>query len=449
MPQTLTTMPDTDLQRPAEADPSPGHTADGDPLHGPFDTVAELLGAVVGLASEGDAEAVYSRIADLIHQLIDYDLFGVMLWNGAEKHLESVFVRRTPGSSSEKLTLSLGEGLCGVAGAERRAVRVGDVRLDRRYVSCGDTRVRSELVVPMVFEGRLLGLLDLESHRPDAFTAAHERLLTTLAANVAVALENVQLLARLQRDEKCLARDLQTARGIQRSLLPRTTPWTPGLRLGVANAAAQELGGDVYDFFGYGGERTAVAVGDVAGKGTAAALYGSMTIGLLRGYIADNRCDPRCVLTYLNDELRQLEVERRFLAFSFAVYHREHRRLLLSNAGLPYPWLVRDGRAREIELGGVPLGAMARPVHGQLELDLLPGDRVVFATDGIEECLGCPIRFAGQPFGSDGVQRTLEATADRPPQEMAQALLDATQVHLGTRLQASDDRTVLALQVTG
>ncbi len=390
-----------------------------------------------------DRKELLERVAKRIKRLIDYQLFSVLLWDEEAERLESILSVRWNGCTSRKFDVAVGQGLIGAAAALKRPVRVSDVRRDPRYLHCGDEDVRSELALPLLIKDRLIGVLDFESYREDAFSADAERLLATLASNVAIALENASLYERVKRDERRLAKDLRTAREMQRFLLPRTTPWMPGLQTAVAYRPARHLGGDLYDFLSYGEGRTAIAVGDVAGKGTGAALYGALAIGLLRGYMADNRCEPSCVLGYLNDELHQLEAERRFLALAFAIYDREDGTLSVANSGLPYPLLVRGGEVREIRSSGLPVGAMATADYRHATLELEAGDVVVFATDGIEECLDP----AGEPFGDERVHRTLAELAGRSAQEIADGLLAATDAHLGGRREASDDRTVVVLRV--
>ncbi|MCG8462829.1 MAG: SpoIIE family protein phosphatase [Holophagales bacterium] len=400
------------------------------------------------LTSILDRERLLETIARIVGRLVEYQLFVVLLWDENEQVLRSVFERRVDEGLNPRPTLRLGEGLCGSAAALRLPVRVGNVHLDPRYVPCTEgSKVKSELAVPLVFEGRLLGVLDVESYHYDAFDAEHEQILSTLGANVAVALENSELYNRLRLDEQRLSRDLHTAREVQRFLLPRSTPWVPGLQVGVANATARDLGGDIYDFLSYDDGRTAFAIGDVAGKGTGAALYGSLAIGLLRGSAADNCCSARDAVAYLDDELRQLQVERRFLALAFAVFDRERRTLEVVNSGLPYPFLLRDGEAREIELGAIPLGttplgAGQRPRRPSVTLELRPGDTVVFTTDGIEECLDPQQR----PFGSERIELLLPSLAHMPARDLAERLIEATDRHRGPR-EASDDRTVLVIRV--
>ncbi len=395
------------------------------------------------LASILDRHQLLERVAESIKRFIDYQLFSVVLWDDDENRLESVHSVRWNGCTAKKFGVAAGKGLIGAAAELRQPVRVGDVRLDERYLNCGDDAVRSELALPLLIQGRLIGVLDLESYHGNAFSAEDERLLMTLAANVAVALENAALYERVRADERRLAADLETAREMQRTLLPRTTPWVPGLQTAVAYSPARHLGGDLYDFLSYGEGRTAVAVGDVAGKGTSAALYGSLAIGLLRGYMAENRCEPSCVLTHLNDELHQLQADKRFLALAFAVFDSDDLSLKVANSGLPYPLLLRAGEVREIEAAGVPVGAMANPGYRHLELQLEPGDVVVFTSDGIDECRGP----TDEPFGAERVRRTLESLAGGSARDVADGLLAATEAHLCGQCEPSDDRTVVVLRV--
>ena len=133
-------------------------------------------------------------------------------------------------------------------------------------------------------QDRLIGVLDLESSQLAAFTAQHERMLVALGPFIAIALENSRLYQDARENELRLQNDLDTAREIQLQLLPRGAREVPGLDISAAYVPARELGGDFYDFLPYGEGRLALALGDVSGKGTAAALYGSLAIGMCRWF---------------------------------------------------------------------------------------------------------------------------------------------------------------------
>src|SRR3989475_12189792 len=309
-----------------------------------------------------------------------------MLWNEQTQHLESIFAMCCGDAIPARLRIPLHKGLTGTAAGERRVLRINDVSEDPRYIHCeSGVAARSELVVPLLLCDRLIGVLDLESSEPHAFTLEHERMLTTLGSYIAVALENARLYQETRDAQLRLQQDLDMAREIQRGLLPNGAREVPGLDLAAGYVPARELGGDFYDFLPYGRGRLGFMVGDVSGKGTAAALYGSLAIGTVREIVVDHACEPAGMLALLNQRLVAARLDSRFIAMLFAVYEASTRKLTLANAGGPYPLLVRKGEVQAIRLEGVPLGLIPDTQYDETTIDLEPGDVVLFASDGILE----------------------------------------------------------------
>jgi sigma-B regulation protein RsbU (phosphoserine phosphatase) len=378
--------------------------------------------------------------------MVNYHVFSVMLWNEQTQLLESVFAMRSDESIPVRLQLPLHQGLTGTAAGERRALRINDVREDPRYVVCDSTvEARSELVVPLFLGDRLIGVMDLESTVPHAFTAEHERMLVTLGSYVAIALENARLYEDARESERRLRSELDTAREIQRQLLPTGAREVPGLDLAAAYVPARTLGGDFYDFLPYGEGRLGFALGDVSGKGTAAALYGSLAIGTVREIVVDHRREPADMLALLNKRLLGARLDSRFIAMLFAIYDAPTRRLTLANAGGPYPLLVRDGVVQAIRLEGVPLGLLPEIAYDEITVELRPGDVVLFASDGILESENA----AKEEFGPARLEALL---AGLSPQDsasgIAEQILVATDHHSGVGVLPHDDRTLLVLRVT-
>ena len=409
-------------------------------------TLALLYEVSRELTSILDREELLRRVAERIKKIVDYDVFSVMLWNEQTQLLESVFAMRCNDSLPARLRLPLHQGLTGAAAGQRRVLRIHDVTEDPRYIRCETgVEARSELVVPLLMQDRLIGVLDLESTRPHAFTLEHERMLSTLGSYVAVALENARLYEEARESERRLRSDLDTAREIQQQLLPTGAREVPGLDLAAAYVPARELGGDFYDFLPYGQGRLGLAVGDVSGKGTAAALYGSLAIGTLREIVVDHACEPACMLALLNQRLHGARLDSRFIALLFAVYDASTRRLTLSNAGGPYPLLVRDGHVLSIRLEGVPLGLLPGTQYDESVIDLQPGDVVLFASDGIVE--------SENPEQEEfGLQRLSALLSGIPPEHSARAIaeriLAETDSHAGAGASSHDDRTLVVLRVT-
>jgi sigma-B regulation protein RsbU (phosphoserine phosphatase) len=398
------------------------------------------------LTSILEREELLLRVAQRVKKLVNYHTFSVMLWNEQTQLLESVFAMRSDESIPVRLQLPLHQGLTGTAAGQRRALRINDVRDDPRYILCeSGVEARSELVIPLFLRDRLIGVMDLESTVPHAFTAEHERMLVTLGSYVAIALENARLYKEAREGEQRLRNELDTAREIQRQLLPTGAREIPGLDLAAAYVPARELGGDFYDFLPYGKGRLAFALGDVSGKGTAAALYASLAIGTIREIVVDHNGAPAEMLALLNQRLLGARLDSRFIAMLFAVYDAPTRRLTLSNAGGPYPLLVRDGVVQPIRLEGVPLGLLPGTDYDEMTIDLQPGDVALFASDGILESENAD----KEEFGPE---RLADVLAGLSPEDsagtIAEHILRATDLHGGVGNPPHDDRTLLVLRVT-
>jgi len=321
-----------------------------------------------------------------------------------------------------------------------------DVRLDPRYLkSESDVEVRSELVVPLLRQDRLVGVLDLESTVPHAFTAEHERLLNILGSYVAVALENARLFEEARENQARLQSDLDMARQIQQQLLPSGAREVPGLDLATAYVPARELGGDFYDLLPFGIGRLAVAIGDVSGKGTAAALYGSLAIGILRELVHDREASAAEMLTLLNGRLLAARLDARFIAMQFAIYDAALRELNVANAGGTLPILIRSGAVEEVRVTGMPLGLLPEAEFDEMRLALQPGDIVVFASDGIHEAMNKD----QEEFGIERLKAVLATVVPADPgYTVAQRIVKATDDHTGPGRAPHDDRTLMILRVT-
>jgi sigma-B regulation protein RsbU (phosphoserine phosphatase) len=427
-----------------DADPVPPATFVTEPKQA--ETLAllyEITHEITGILDRGE---LLRRIAERVKKLVDYDVFTVMLWNESTQTLESIFAMRFADAIPSRLSIPLHQGITGSAAAERRTIRVIDVRLDPRYLQCGtDVEVRSELVVPLLRQDRLVGVLDLESTVPNAFTAEHERLLNILGSYVAVALENARLFEESRETQLRMQNDLETAREIQRQLLPSGARDVSGLDLATAYIPARELGGDFYDLLPFGVGRLAIAIGDVSGKGTAAALYGSLAIGILRELVVDREATPAEMLALLNGRLLAARLDARFIAMHFAIYDAALRELSIANAGGTLPLLIRGGEVTEIDVRGVPLGLLPNTEYDEVRLALNPGDIVVFASDGVHESMNTDL----EEFGSDRLKELLaKVVAADPGYTIAQRIVKATDEHAGVGRPPHDDRTLLILRVT-
>src|SRR5216684_3816060 len=221
------------------------------------------------LTSILNLDELLGRIAELLRRLIDFQMFSILLLDSSGEKLEHRFSLRFNENVHVKREIPLGRGVVGHAAETRQAILVPDVCKDPRYIE-GNPETRSELAVPLIYKDKVIGVLDLEHTRRGFFTDDHRRTVTTLAAQVAIAIENARLYEEIARQERRLARELQMR------LLPQTLPKLAHLELAAKFSPARAIGGDLYDFIPYSLSRLGIVIGDVSGKGAPAAIYAAL-----------------------------------------------------------------------------------------------------------------------------------------------------------------------------
>src|SRR4029077_841886 len=202
------------------------------------------------LTSILNLDELLKRVGELLSQLIDFQMFSILLIDAAGEKLQHRFSLRFQENIQLKNDIPIGKGIVGAAAEERRAILIGDVRKDARYIET-NAETRSELAVPLIYKDKVIGVLDLEHTRRGFFTEEHQRTITTLAAQVAIALENARLYEEIARQERRLDRDLALARELQVRRLPQTQPKLAHLDVAAKFVPARAIGGDLYDFIPY------------------------------------------------------------------------------------------------------------------------------------------------------------------------------------------------------
>ena len=411
------------------------------------DTLETLAEIGREMSSILDLDALLTRIASLTKRLVDYRTFGILLLNEANQELEMKLAVRY-GKGAESKHVRLGEGLVGWSALHREAVLVSDVSQDPRYINLVDD-ARSELVIPMLTKDRCIGVFDLESPELDAFTKEHKELLTLLASQAAVAIENARLYEEVRRNEERIEKELRFAQRVQMALLPTELPRPlDDVDVAARIEPARELGGDLYDFLMPDPTVLAVAVGDVSGKGAPAALYGGFVAELVRSRTMRRRFSPELfrvsgVLQAMNTILHERQLEEYYCTLCYAFFDFTRRIVTLANSGLPYPILCSGDSCSQIELPGVPLGSFAGVTYDEIELEMRPNDVLVFCTDGIFESSD----ERGSEFGARRACDVVARHRHDPARVIVDAMFDAVIEFRGSAAQ-TDDMTVVAVRVT-
>src|SRR5882762_1561335 len=387
-----------------------------------------------------EVEELLRRAAEQTRRVIDYQILSIMLYDEELK----VFRHRVDVKHGQrvqgKLRATSGEGIVGAAATLKEPVLVPDVNVDPRYLMV-NPETRSELAIPMMHKGKVIGVLDLESPQLNNFTEDHVQTLSILAANLAVSLENARLYEQLARDEARLERDLQAAKRIQGALLRPVPTEDFGLEMAARYLSAREVCGDLYEFLRYGPQQLGIALGDVSGKGTAAALYGAVAIGIMRS-LAPQKLQPAEMLKQMNQLVGERRIEGRFMTACFATWQKGRQKLRVANAGQSQPLLYKDGRCGKIELTGFPLGIFEEVTYDEWGVTLEAGNILVFHSDGLAESSNSE----GQFFGSMRLQTLVEKHHESSATELADTLL--REVDWFTQsAPLSDDRTLVIVKV--
>ena len=409
-----------------------------------FETLAEIGRDV---ASVLDLDELFSRIAQLTKRVIDYRTFGILLVNEERGELEMKLAVHY-GEKVDVPRVRLGEGLVGYAALHREPVLVSDVSQDPRYIKLVPD-VRSELVIPLLLKDRCIGVVDLESPELDAFSKRDVEILTLLASQAAVAIENARLYEEVRANEERLEKELRFAQRVQTALLPAGPPKRlKGIEVAASFSPAREVGGDFHDYLSPEAHTLVVAVGDVSGKGVPAALYGAFAAELVRGrtfrrrYLPD-RSSPASVLSSINTILQQRQLEEYYCTLCYTVFDLKRRTLTLANSGLPYPIRCTAEGCAQIELPGVPLGSFQGSTYDEISFALHAGDLFVLCTDGVFEAMN----GQGQEFTAARLIDVVGGLRDRPAAQVVEGIFAAVQEWRGETA-PNDDMTAVAVRIT-
>ncbi len=339
------------------------------------------------------------------------------------------------------------------AGITGHAIRTGevrivpDVRLDPLYV-VGRATTLSEIAVPIRRNGHAMGALNLESDRLDAFGERELDVLTFFAEIAGIAIERATLHERLLEGERIEAQ-VRLAEEVQSRLLPAGPPDVPGYEFAGLCLPTQRIGGDYYDTMALPGERQALVVADVAGKGIAAALVMAAFRALLRDHLARG-LDLAEVVPAVNRRLPESLAGAAFVTAFLAVLEPATGRLRYINAGHNPPFVVRScaaravgepGRVEWLDRGGTVLGPFADAAFEVGEAWLGPGDGLVLYTDGVVESAD----QARRDFGAERLAQVAARLAHLPPDRLLAEIIRLTREFSGA-VEFDDDFTLLVLR---
>ncbi len=418
-----------------------------------------ILDITRSLSNELRIDAVAPKILDSLMEIFPgAERLFLLLQDPATKRLvRKAFKHRIQKRTSfnravpeDEVPTSISRSIVDFVLGQKKAVLSQDAGADKNLpssASISDLKIRSVMCVPLLTpDNKALGIIQLDTSDRRQFNEDDLDVLAAVASQAAISISHASMLESLLERER-LNRDLKIAEQVQKRFLPQTVPSVPGYEFFAHYQPTYQVGGDYYDFVPLAGDRMAVALGDVSGKGVAAAL-------MMAKFSGDTRS---CLLTEsgtapsanrLNNLLCAAGIEDKFITLGLCVLDAPTRKLTLTSAGHT-PVIVRhaDGRAEEVgqEVSGLPLGIMEDSEYQQTEIQLEPGDVVILYSDGVTDA-----RSPGEElYDSQSNHRLIKrvAQASGGPVAVGKAILQDIREFSAGHSQA-DDITLVCLGPT-
>jgi phosphoserine phosphatase RsbU/P len=383
-----------------------------------------------------DLEQLLDEIVGGVAEAFGCNRTGVLLKDETTGELEIVALRGFSNVHLKGYRFKVGgDGIIGHVSASGKMHYAPDVRTDPYYVVSESTTL-SEVDIPLISRGRLIGLFNAQSSSVGAFSPEQLESLSAMADTIAIAIENARMFRQERLERKKAVREQAEARQIQRALLPESDPEIAGYSVNGKCLQLNAVGGDWYDYLHLDEHLWGIALGDVCGKGMAAALLMSATRSLFRT-AAEGARSPAEVLTRLNQSLVKDLPTGRFVTLVYMILDVEHATGRIASAGHPSP-LYSGGESGTIELRtekGLPLGLM-HSEYSEIEFAMRAGERLLMYTDGLLEATNA----LGEEFGISRLKEALE----RPDVSAASLLSDVQQFARVGML--ADDATLVVLR---
>ncbi len=406
------------------------------------DLLALISKVGITLLSSSTLEQTLEQIVSLVFEAVPADRCLLMMRDGASEELR-VAVARLRDRVGEVGEIRVSRNVMDEVVIKGKSVLTSDAQHDPRFASGTVVLqgVRSVLAVPLGVSEKVFGIIYADSPIAEGrFTEDHLKVLTTLASVAAIRVENARLVeARFQQER--LERELQLAMEIQQRFQPTAPPVVPGYELQGISFPCYEIGGDYYDFIQREDGRLVIALGDVSGKGTAAALLMSSLHAAIHAQTGSHDTLVKTI-SAVNRYLADNIPPNRFVTLFYAELDPESGALSFLNAGHNPPLIIHAaGTVEQLASGGLPLGIKADADYREGRTNLQMGDVLVIYSDGVTEAASP----SGEEFGPtrlyEVVSRNVDASAAGIRDRIESALTKFSQ---GT--QAADDITLVIVK---
>ncbi len=392
-------------------------------LHRIANTPSEVLAVIsrvsLALLSSLSLDETLHRVLDSIFEALPADQGYLMLFerNSETKQDELICKARKmrkPKPNFETEDVKISHSISELVLEQGKSVLTSDAQHDPRFQqhqSVVLSGIRSVMAVPLMMDGKVLGMIYVDSSfGTNRFTESQLELLTLIAGVASIRIENARLLD-VQVEQKRLANELSVASEIQLRLHPANPPTIEGYDLIGVSFPCYEVGGDYYDFIDRKNGKWAVALGDVSGKGTGAALLMSSLHAAVRAHITTPASAPD-VVAQINQYIHENTPSNRYITFFYSELDPANNQLSYVNAGHNAPILVRaSGAVERLDEGGLPVGLMPFVKYFEITVQLNPGDVLVVYSDGVTESVNEQEEEFDEPRLIEVIQKNMTRSA--------------------------------------
>ncbi len=417
-------------------------------LESQFSTRNELLGLIgkvgVALLSASGLDDTLNQVASLVFEAVPAERCAILLKDEDEPDGMKIMVARVRGKEEKVEEVRISRTVMDEVMNNGKSVLTADAQHDPRYASqtMALLGIRSVLAVPLsISENDVFGIIYADSPTDKStFTEDHLKILTTLASVASIRVENAQLLEeRIERER--MERELELATEIQQRFQPSSPPIMNDYEFQGISFSCYEIGGDYYDFLTTHDGKMLIALGDVSGKGTAAALLMSSLHASVHAQVAA-RTSLHQMVKSINEYLAENTPTNRFITLFIAELDPQTGIINYINAGHNPPLVGRaDGKVEQLESGGFPLGIMPMADYEVGQFQLASSEALVIYSDGVSEA----VNIKDEEFGMERLSKVVSENL----QKSASGLRDKVEFALSSFTQtapANDDITLVIVK---
>ncbi len=411
-----------------------------------------LIEASTLVISSLQIDEVLDLVMEIAKRVVDAQASSLLILNPKTGLLDCQVALGDKGEEvKKKFSLKVGQGIAGWVAEKGKPLLVPDAQKDKRFFSGFDQttgfKTKSILCVPMCVHGKIIGVLEaINSIHKDVFVSSDLELLSAFSSLAAIAVENARL-TQAKLEQQALEQSLLIAKQIQDNFLKKEFPLFKTIEAFVKTKAAQEIGGDFYDFLTLGKGRWGALIGDVSGRGIPASLYMIRTLSEFRLEAFSDQNMSK-MLEKLNNRLVKRSTMGMFVTLCYVVVDTYQSKIEIANAGHLPLYVYRENKKGFEKISGgdaLPLGILSRTQFPTKEIPIKKGDTLIFLTDGTIEARNPE----GEEFGWKRFEKCLsQLPSNSLPKEIVTSVLDEIN-HFSGSFAIPDDVTMMAVKYKG